>query len=120
MFNEQRARCALDLKDAEEAILDYLREGADPETTHHIREHSKGFDFYLPWFWTLVETTAAPEGVEKLGFLELERLYMDAAWSLVMKGVLRPGPAGIGGESAGLGGDAYGKGFSLIGGRLTA
>ena len=119
MFDEQRARCALNLEQAEAALIDYLREGAEAESPHHIREHSKGFDLYLPWFWTLVETADVTEGSDRLGFLELERLYMDASWNLVMRGILRPGPAGIGGESAGLGGDAYGKGFALIGGRLS-
>jgi hypothetical protein len=95
-----------------EAAENYLREFIaetlrDPEGP--MQKHSLEYDLYLPWLQEDVWTSPAPEGGS--GRLpDLDRLYMDAAWSLVMKGYLRPGPRKI---SAVAKGTDYGKGYSL-------
>jgi len=109
-FDSRMARSATSSLDAEHSLLDFIREGAASYSPHHIGQHSRGFDLYLPWFMEIVGGESLP-GVGSLGLPELGQLYMDAAWSLVMKGVLRPGPKFV---NVDVSGDVYGKGFSLV------
>jgi hypothetical protein len=75
----------------------------------HIREHSHDFDLYLPWLLEILEYQKG-ERAGSLPILEVQQLYMDAAWDLVMRGFLRPGPRTISGDPLK---DGYGKGYSL-------
>jgi len=110
-FDDRLARSATTKAEAEQRLLDFIREGIRSDGSHHIREHSREFDLYLPWFMEIVEYGAPYPDVEPLGICQLERLYLDASWSLVLKGVLRPGPRSV---AAGVDGNVYGKAFSLI------
>ncbi len=95
-----------------EAAENYLREFIfetlrDP--TGAFARHSLEYDLYLPWLQEDVWNAPAPDG-NRPRLPDLDRLYMDAAWALVMKGYLRPGPRKI--SSLVASGD-YGKGYSL-------
>ncbi len=110
-FDDRLARSATTADQAEQCLLDFIREGIVADSTHNIHKHSQGFDLYLPWFMEVIEYRTPFEDQQALGIPELQRLYMDAAWRLVMKGKLRPGPKLVGDPVSH---DAYGKAFSLI------
>lgn len=59
-----------------------------------IARGSGDYDVFLPWLWELTENS--PHRGEALRARpQLEQVYMDAAWALVMDGYLRPGPRKI-------------------------
>jgi hypothetical protein len=99
------------MEQAEACLMDFIRESDDVNDPHNIAKHSHGYDLYLPWFMEIVEFRAPNSESEALVIPELQRLYMDAAWSLVMKGILRPGPKTVTGDSNS---NAYGKGYCLV------
>lgn len=74
-----------------------------------MQRHSMEFDLYLPWLQEDVWNAPAPD-CEHLRLCDLDSLFMDAAWSLVMKGYLRPGPRKI---SSTIRSTDYGRGYSL-------
>lgn len=74
-----------------------------------MRRHSGDYDLYLPWLWEEIVNSGTHDDPAHTT-TEQSRLYMEAAWSLVQQGVLRPGPPKI---SANAGAHDYGKGFSL-------
>ena len=98
------------VKSVEEAA-DFIREFMQFER-EHVRElnHNKDFDFdlYLPWMMEIVDNSPEEEGSRPP--YELDEIYMEAAWSIVMQGYLRPGARAVSGANPG---DGYGKGFSL-------
>ena len=110
-FDERYARSATSLEEAERCLLGFIREGVCSDERHHIREHSFDSDLHLPWFMEVVEYAEPYADAEPLPIPSLAMLYMDAAWSLVMKGTLRPGPRSVSGEANG---SAFGKSFSLF------
>jgi hypothetical protein len=110
-FDAGLARSATTMQEAERCLLDFIREGVCSDVTHHIREHSCDCDLYLPWFMQVIEYGAPAAVSEPLTIPSLGRLYMDAAWSLVTKGVLRPGPRSVAG---GVSANDYGRAFSLF------
>lgn len=79
------------------------------DASGRMRKHSREYDLFMPWLWEEITnsgTHLAPTHTK----LETNELYMEAAWSLVQKGYLRPGPPKTTSEDAG--GD-YGKGYTL-------
>ncbi len=76
---------------------------------HRVQVKSHDYDLYLPWLIEIAENLPV-EGEEAPNPLAIERLYMEAAWDLTMKGLLRPGPRLTNNQNAG---DATGKGYSL-------
>ncbi len=110
-FDERQARGARTLDEAEQSLLDFIREGELPDSQHHVKKYSRGFDLYLPWLILVLESRPAYPDVEPLDLSELQGLYMDAAWDLVLKGVLRPGPRLAEEETDTT---AYGRGYSLM------
>lgn len=111
IFDERQARSATTKEEAEEQIRAFIREGFEPISQHNVSDKSHGFDFYLPWMMEIIEYVKSDTDAETLGILQLQRLYLDTAWSLVMKGVLRPGPKVVTGAS---GGNYYGVAFSVV------
>ncbi len=94
--------------DAEEFIKAFIAELRNDDSGR-MRRHSREYDLFLPWLWE--EVTNSGTHLEPTHTrLETNELYMEAAWSLVLKGYLRPGPPKTTSEDAG--GD-YGKGYSL-------
>ncbi len=96
------------LEAAEGFIREFILELRNDESGR-MRKHSVDYDLYLPWLWEEVTNSGShlePAHCSK----EASRLYMDAAWSLVQKGHLRPGPPKV---SSTTGGGDYGKGFSV-------
>ena len=79
------------------------------QSDSHVGEHSRDFDLFLPWLLEIASNQHVQEGEDPLPIFDIERIYMDASWSLVMQGYLRPGPRVITGDVR----DGYGKGFSL-------
>ncbi|HVT12516.1 MAG TPA: hypothetical protein VHE55_09630 [Fimbriimonadaceae bacterium] len=78
-------------------------------TDRHILEHSHDFDLYLPWLLEILEYQKSDRS-NNLPIIEIQRLYMEAAWDMVLQGYLRPGPRTISGDPLK---DGYGKGYSL-------
>lgn len=115
MFDELRARSAATIAEAETSLLEFIAEGAAGRDEHHIRERSHGFDLWLPWFWEVVESKRIAGAENHFDFKHLDRMYMDAAWGLVTRGILRPGPKTIEDDA---GGGSYGKGFSVVEGAM--
>jgi len=109
MFDDCKGRVAKSLQEAEEYILDFIVENL-AQHERRIVEKSFDFDLYLPWLMEIVENQRIEkvEGCPEI--VELEGLYMDAAWSLCNKGYLRPGPRRTNSENPK---DGYGKGYSL-------
>jgi len=97
------------LDEAEAYILNFIVENL-AQRDRRVMERSHDFDLYLPWLMEIVENHRVDDQPEAPQIVSLERLYMDAAWSLVMKGTLRPGPRTTSSENPR---DGYGKGFSL-------
>jgi hypothetical protein len=95
------------IDDAEKFIHTFLRfEREHRDELAKNKEHD--YDLYLPWLMEVVVN--ATEVEESRPPAEFDALYMDAAWSLVLKGCLRPGPRRVTGDA---GTDGYGKGFAL-------
>lgn len=109
MFDDCKGRVAKSLQEAEEYILDFIVENL-AQHERRIVEKSFDFDLYLPWLMEIVENQRIEkvEGCPEI--VDLEGLYMDAAWSLCNKGYLRPGPRRTNSENPK---DGYGKGYSL-------
>lgn len=96
------------LDEAEAFIKAFVQELRN-DASGRMRRHSREYDLFLPWLWE--EITNSGTHLEPAHVpLESNRLFMEAAWSLVQKGWLRPGPPKITSEDQG--GD-YGKGFTL-------
>ncbi|RYG49804.1 hypothetical protein EON79_00060 [bacterium] len=108
MLIGQQGRVVKDLEEAEAYVKTFVRsvyDEEDPGGPQH--RHSLDYDLFVPWLWENV-SNAKVEDAPLEGSV-LERLYMDAAWSLVQKGYLRPGPRNV----MGGGGSGDGKGYSL-------
>ncbi len=107
MFDDCSGRLAKTLDQAECYMLRFIAENllADKE----IGRHQLDYDLYLPWLMEILGYQKVPEGTDMLSILDVQRLYMDSAWELVMEGVLRPGPRTVSGDT----GHGYGKGYSL-------
>lgn len=110
-FDERTARSVTTLDEAKQCLLDFIHEADKVHGPHHIAEHSFGYDLYLPWFMEVVEFREPFHDRPNLPIPQLNQLYMDAAWSLVTDGVLRPGPKCAGEEVMG---NSYGKAYSLM------
>ncbi len=108
MFEDTSGRLVQSEEDAERYIWKFIAENL-MQTERHIVDHTRDFDLFLPWLLEIVSNLHVPEDQEPLPIFDLERIYMDAAWSIVMEGYLRPGPRVITGDIR----DGYGKGYSL-------
>lgn len=93
------------LEEAETFLRAFLGEGSEC-SEKGFDPHNHDFDLYLPWVFQCVQS-GGKEGALKL--CEIGVLLMDAAWSLVQKGYLRPGPRSVMGEDL----RGTGKGYSL-------
>lgn len=109
MFDDCRGRLAKSLQDAEDYILDFIVENL-AQKERRITEKSFDFDLYLPWLMEIVEYQKIDHKSNCPEIVELESLYMDAAWSLCNKGLLRPGPRRTNSDNPK---DGYAKGYSL-------
>lgn len=96
------------LDEAESFIREFIHELRN-DTTGRMRRHSGEYDLFLPWLWEEIVTSGSHDRPAHCQ-TESSRLYMEAAWSLVQKGYLRPGPIKI---SAGAGASDQGKGYSV-------
>lgn len=108
MFDDISGRLIQSEEEAEIFIWKFIAENL-AQTDRHIVDHSHDFDLFLPWLLEIVSNLNVPGENELLPIYEIEHVYMDAAWSMVMAGHLRPGPRAITGDIH----DGYGKGFSL-------
>jgi hypothetical protein len=109
MFQDPSGRLATTIEQAELFIFKFVAENhACPEKRVHDRSH--GYDLYLPWLLEVVENVHIDDRSAAPQVCDLDELYMDAAWSLVTKGYLRPGPKRITGDNPR---EGYGKGYSL-------
>lgn len=107
MLLGSKGRACHTREDAEQFIAEFIVETLrDPYGP--MQRHSLDYDLYLPWLQEEVWNSPTPE--DALQTPVLDRIYMDAAWSLVMKGYLRPGPRTM---SAQCRPQDYGKGYSL-------
>ena len=98
---------ATNIKEASAFIREFMRfERNNPGQIDRSKDHD--FDLYLPWMMEVVNNAPEEEGSRPP--TELDSLYMEAAWSLVQEGHLRPGPKMVSGDNPA---DAYGKGFSI-------
>lgn len=111
VFDDRLARSATTREEAAACLLSFIEEGRNSKGVHSIGKHSRGYDLFLPWFMEVVEYREPYPGKLLLSIPDLQELYMDAAWDLVMKGVLRPGPKAVSGDTDP---GAYGKAFSLM------
>lgn len=107
-MNALAGRMARTIPEAENFIFAFMADDLR-RTDPRVREHSRDHDLYLPWLMEILQS-APLELPEAPPIVELEVLYMDAAWSLVMKGLLRPGPRATTSDNLR---DALGKGFAL-------
>ncbi|RYG25074.1 hypothetical protein EON82_08475 [bacterium] len=96
------------LDEAEAFIRDFILELRN-DNTGRMRRHSGEYDLFLPWLWEEIVNSGSHERPAHCE-TKSSRLFMDAAWSLVQKGYLRPGPHKI---SDGTGGNDHGKGYSV-------
>lgn len=110
-FDDKFARSIQTPEEAEVVLRAFIREGQQPDSHHHVKEKSKGYDLYLPWFLEVIEYVPPMEDRKPLGLLELQQMYLDAAWLMVMKGVLRPGPKMV---TAATDSNIYGVAFTLM------
>ena len=108
MFDDTSGRLVQSQEDAEEFIWRFIAENL-AVTERQIAEHNRDYDLFLPWLLEIVSNMHVKSEHEPLPIFDLERIYMDAAWQMVMEGHLRPGPRVITGDIR----DGYGKGFSL-------
>lgn len=96
------------IEQAELYIKEFIRETITEEFGP-MKRHSGEYDLYLPWLQEEVFT--APRACsEAPKFPDLDVLFMDATWSLVAKGYLRPGPHRM---SSIISPSDYGRGYSL-------
>jgi hypothetical protein len=108
VFEDKSGRLATTIEEAEVYLWRFIAENltvTDPK----VREHTHDFDLYLPWLLQIFERHG-DQPDEKLSIMELQGLYMDAAWRMVEEGFLRPGPRTIDGSQPR---EGYGKGYSL-------
>ncbi|RYG46735.1 hypothetical protein EON79_09365 [bacterium] len=108
MLIGDQGRIVKDLAEAQDYIRVFVRRGydeTDPGGPQH--RHSEDYDLLVPWLWENVSNARVEN--PPLEGNALERLYMEAAWSLVVKGYFRPGPRSVMGGGHG----ADGKGYSL-------
>lgn len=108
MFEDPSGRLARNVDQAERYLWTFMQENMSV-TERHIAEHSRDFDLFLPWLLEIVSNQRVSHDQDVVPIFDLERIYMDAAWSLVMQGYLRPGPKVVTGDIR----DGYGKGYSL-------
>jgi hypothetical protein len=108
MFEDKSGRLIKNVDEAEVYLWKFIAENRTMTDTRMLAK-LYDFDLFMPWMLEIFDTQGHQPN-EAMSLLEMQRLYMDAAWRLVMKGFLRPGPKQIGGESIH---DGYGKGFSL-------
>jgi hypothetical protein len=109
MQYDKRGRMVKTVEEAESYIRYFI--AVSRSLGHERFSHAQmEYDLYLPWLAEVVENILLPEDIEPTPTPVLERLYMEAAWTLCMAGQLRPGPIKAGFDNAR---DAYGKGFSL-------
>lgn len=108
MFEDCSGRYVKSVADAECYIWKFMAENLSADD-RHILEHSHDFDLFLPWLLEIIEYQKGDRS-EGLPIIEIQRMYMEAAWNLVMAGFLRPGPRTISGDPLR---DGYGKGYSL-------
>ena len=94
--------------DAEGFIREFILELRN-DRSGRMRRHSREYDLFMPWLWEEI-TTSGTHLEPTHAKLETNELYMEAAWSLVQKGILRPGPPKTTSED---GAGDYGKGYSL-------
>ena len=109
MFDGISARLARSLEQAETALKSFVAQ----EFNHGDRQthqHSHDYDLYLPWFLEVIAYLHVEAHADAPQLVEIDHLYMDAAWSLVEQGWLRPGPRSISSIDTA---DGLGKGFSL-------
>lgn len=105
----EKGRRVRNLAEAEAFIREFVCFGHDErDEAGPQHRHSRDYDLYLPWMWENVSNVKAEEA--PLEGIVLERMYMEATWNLVRRGVLRPGPKTVMG---GGGATDYGKGYSL-------
>ena len=108
MFEDRSGRLATTVAEAEAYLWRFIAENrvvTDPK----VRGHSHDYDLYLPWLVQIFDRHGEQHG-ETMTMLDLNGLYMDAAWAMVTEGHLRPGPRTIDGEQPK---DGYGNGYSL-------
>ncbi len=108
MFDDKSGRLAATVEEAEAYTWRFIAENRTI-TDPRMLAHSHDFDLFLPWMLEIFDTQGHQPN-EPHSLLEIQRLYMDAAWNLVTQSFLRPGPRTI---SSGQTADGYGKGFSL-------
>ncbi|RYG43161.1 hypothetical protein EON79_17520 [bacterium] len=96
------------IEEAEGFIKEFIVE-LRGDDSGRMRRHSREYDLFLPWLWEEI-TTSGTHLEPTHTKLETNELYMEAAWELVQKGYLRPGPPKTTSQDAG--GD-YGKGYTL-------
>jgi len=108
MFEDSRGRFVTSVEEAADYIWRFIAENQSATDTH-IRARSQDYDLYLPWLLEILENQKLDRG-GALPILEMQRLYMEASWDLVMQGHMRPGPRTITGDSSK---DGYGKGYAL-------
>ena len=108
MFDDPSGRLIQSQEDAEEFIWKFIAENL-AQTERHIVEHTRDFDLFLPWLLEIVSNLHISAETKAMPIFDMERVYMDAAWNMVMEGYLRPGPRVITGDIN----EGYGKGYSL-------
>lgn len=108
MSYDCRGRKAKTVNEAECAIQRFLYD-CRHERTWRALDRSHDYDLYLPWLIEILENQPHDESLDTPAS-DLERLFMEAAWSLAIQGYLRPGPRKISSENAK---DGFGKGYSL-------
>ena len=97
------------IEESEEYLREFIWETLrDPNGP--MQRHSHDYDLYLPWVHEEIRNAPPPPGGDMHGAVLVDRLLMDCAWSLTMKGLIRPSPRSVSSECRP--GD-YGKGFSL-------
>ena len=109
MFQNPKGRLVRTLPEAEEYLFEFIAENRRATEKRTI-EKSHDFDLYLPWLAEILDNIHEQEN-EPFTMEQLHRLYMDAAWELVMTGFLRPGPRAINGDAPSA--TSYGQGFAL-------
>jgi len=108
MFEDCSGRLVRRCADCECYIWKFMAENM-ASNDRNIQEHSHDYDLYLPWLLEILQTQKGDRS-GMLPILEVQRLYMEAAWEMVMQGYLRPGTRTINGDPLK---DGYGNGYSL-------
>lgn len=108
MFENPAGRLVRNQGEAEAYLFRFISENRQATDKRMIGK-SHDFDLYLPWLVEILDNIHEQEG-ETFPMRDLQRLYMDAAWNLVMQGFLRPGPRKINGDSPS---SSYGQGYTL-------